>query len=276
MRQLIRFIIRKFLSHTAGKAKFQGFYTVIHDIALRGMNYRSGDFRTSGEIIILRSVLKIFKENNNDVITIFDDGANVGSYSIELSKIFSDLDYNILAFEPSKTTFKTLKSNTEHIRNIGLYNFGFSASKKRTTLFSDQDNSGLASLYERDLNDIGIDMTAISEDVQLEVIDEFTTGNNIEKINFLKIDVEGHELDVLRGALNMISKGGIDIIQIEFGEPNIDSRHFLKDFYTVLSAYNFYRILKDGLTPLGNYSTTNEIFLTVNFIAIHKSISVHF
>ena len=56
----------------------------------------------------------------------------------------------------------------------------------------------------------------------------------IDDIDFIKIDVEGHELAVLQGAVNMINQNRIKVIQFEFNVANILSRVFLKDFYDLL------------------------------------------
>jgi hypothetical protein len=55
---------------------------------------------------------------------------------------------------------------------------------------------------------------------------------------------------------------------------NVMSRSFLKDFYDILPDYNLYRLHKDGLIRLGNYDSSNEIFLFQNIIACLKEVNV--
>ena len=88
-------------------------------------------------------------------------------------------------------------------------------------------------------------------------------------IKFIKIDTEGSELKVLRGATHMLQTGRIKYIQFEFNHMNIISRSFLRDFYELLSAYDIYRVLRDGLVPVP-YQETMEIFAYQNFLAIKK------
>jgi Methyltransferase FkbM domain len=76
------------------------------------------------------------------------------------------------------------------------------------------------------------------------------------------VDVEGNELNVLKGASEMIRKGNIDFIQFEFGGTDIDSRTFFQDFYYLLKDnYKIYRIYRNGLDPIRQYNQTQEIFL---------------
>jgi hypothetical protein len=84
----------------------------------------------------------------------------------------------------------------------------------------------------------------------------------------LKIDVEGHELNVLKGAAELLSSRRINFIQFEFGEADIDSRTYLRDFFDLLSDnYDFFRIVPHGLRPIGAYSSAHEVFATINYLA---------
>ena len=128
----------------------------------------------------------------------------------------------------------------------------------------------MASLYNRNLEYRNISFN-LSEEITITTIDDFCVSQNILKIDFLKLDVEGHELNILLGAKNMLDSDKIKFIQFEFGGCNIDSRTYFKDFFTLLNGkYRIYRILQDGLLEIGYYRETLEIFTTTNFFAIHR------
>ncbi|MBK8352977.1 MAG: FkbM family methyltransferase [Saprospirales bacterium] len=127
--------------------------------------------------------------------------------------------------------------------------------------------SGLASVYQRNLDFIDIKMDKI-EKISVKKMDDYCIENNISEITFLKIDVEGNELSVLNGAKKLLSENKIKYIQFEFGGCNIDSRTYFKDFYDLLNEkYKVYRILRDGLFHIEKYSENLEIFVTSNFFA---------
>ena len=88
----------------------------------------------------------------------------------------------------------------------------------------------------------------------------------------LKIDTEGYESEVLKGASRMISNELIDIIQLEFNEMNVISKVFLKDFYNMLPGYNFFRLDSNRLIALNNYNPANEIFLFQNIVAVKQNL----
>jgi hypothetical protein len=135
------------------------------------------------------------------------------------------------------------------------------------TLYSNTDESGLASVYKRNLEHFNIDMNQ-SEEIEIKNLDSFCKEKNINHIHFLKLDVEGHEKKVIEGAKRMIDAGEVDFIQFEFGGCNIDSRTYFQDFYYLLNErYQIYRIVRDGIFPVGKYGERYESFLTTNYLA---------
>ena len=109
------------------------------------------------------------------------------------------------------------------------------------------------------------------ETIELTTLDAFCELHGIAAIDFLKLDVEGHELAVLQGAGNMINSGNLRLIQFEFGPANIYSRTYYYDFWQLLSdRYRIFRIVPRGLVAIDAYREQNEVFLTSNFLAIRQ------
>ena len=87
-----------------------------------------------------------------------------------------------------------------------------------------------------------------------------------EIIDFIKIDTEGNEYEVIKGLGNSIKL--VKVIQFEFGGCNIDSRTYFQDFFYLLkNKFKIYRILTDGLFEIVEYKETHEVFITVNYLA---------
>jgi hypothetical protein len=89
--------------------------------------------------------------------------------------------------------------------------------------------SGLASLTKRRLAHFGVEMD-LSEKVKISTIDDHCSDRGIAHIDLLKLDVEGHELDVLNGGSEMFRKSAIHRITFEFVCCNIATRTFFQDF----------------------------------------------
>jgi len=88
-----------------------------------------------------------------------------------------------------------------------------------------------------------------------------------ENIDFVKLDIEGHELDALNGFGEALKF--INVIQFEFGGCNIDTRTFWQDFWYFFTENNFdlYRITPFGKIKITKYRELDEFFSTTNFLA---------
>lgn len=200
---------------------------------------------------------------------ILDVGANVGHYAIMLRK--NNITLPIFAFEPHPVAFKKLEQAASLHQFIPVRR-GAGEVSTTAVIYDYAGNTGSehASMYKAVISDLR--NSAVEEvNIDLVTIDHFVAENNISKVALLKIDTEGHELNVLKGAGLTIAKGMVDVIQIEFNEMNVISRTFFRDIIDILPGYDFYRLLPDGLLPLGAYKILDfEIFAFQNIVAIKQ------
>lgn len=226
------------------------------------------DFDYTGE----KKLLEFLAKKNLAIKTVFDVGANDGTYSLLLSNIFSSAQ--IHAFEPVPTTYIAAEKALKDIERVSLHKFGLYKENSTLQIYNDSQNpnSQISSVYADGLVDFynvnGLQQTQI----EVRTIDTFCRENNIKTIDFIKIDVEGAELPVLEGTIKMIENNAIRIVQFEFNYFNISSRTFVHDFYKILKDYRFFRITAKGLYNMGAYTTDHEIFTYQNLLAVHPSV----
>jgi len=248
-----------------GKRVLQPFFERLFRISLKGMNYGvGGRTSSSGEAF----VVKLVKNTLNKELVVFDIGANKGQYSAMLSDILTNKDL-IYAFEPTKEAFKALKAR--QLKNVFCHNVALSNSIGTAIIYYNTPGATRASMKKAEHKHYGITLDQ-EEEIETLTLDQFCKSNAIEHIDFCKIDVEGHEMHVLKGAENLISGNKISFIQFEFGLASTQSGSYLKDFFSFLDNYKIYRILQDGLYPI-TYNERYEIFLVTNYLAIHKDIA---
>lgn len=251
-----------------GKKSLQRAFRHVYLLGLKGMNYgRASDYNHNGEAWLVDAIRQMV---TSPTAVLFDVGANQGVFAKHLIRAWQGLNYRLYAFEPSVTTFGILQNQVVDLPYVKLVNKGMSDKPGRVDLYFDKEGSGLASLYPRDLAHYRIDFSS-KETVEMTTLDQFCLQEKIERIDFLKLDVEGHELSVLRGGSRMMSEGRVHIIQFEFGGCNIDSRTFFRDYFNYFKDnYNLYRVLSDGLEPLTMYNERLEVFQSANYLAVRK------
>jgi FkbM family methyltransferase len=246
-----------------GIVESQGYFELLLRKSLEGMNF-GYDAIDNGE----RHLLAELRRNLPDGVPyLFDVGANVGNYTAMLLENFGDAMAKIHAFEPSSLAFRRLEQRYRDSQHVVLNNFGLADRDGTAVLYSDREGSEMSSLTERRLSHHGIEVNQ-TEDVSLRTLEGYAKEKNVDRIYLLKIDVEGHELDVLKGAGELLGSGRIENIAFEFGGADIDSRVFIQDFYYLLHPnYELFRIVRDGIYPLGEYSEYLEVFCYANYYA---------
>ena len=221
---------------------------------------RNHDIYSNGEITVLK---KIAKTSPGIII---DAGANVGDYSILANQIMPAC--KIYAFEPVESTFQHLLSNIKDLKNVvpikkGLFKENCELA---INLFASNEHS---SIYDIEGLPIGSDS---QQKIELVRGDDFIKDNQIDSIDFLKLDVEGAEYDALLGFENAIKHGAIKAVQFEYGYINISTKKLLVDYYNFFEA-NGYTVGKifPKLVEFRKYHFKYEDFIGPNFIAVKKT-----
>lgn len=228
----------------------------------RGEN--NSDMRTNGELRLQAEVIPRSR-------CVFDVGANVGRWTALALDINPGL--TVHCFEPSQATFQKLLDN-QFPQNVVCNNLGLGASATEMELHIFEPASGLNSLFRRQglLDGWELPTQQFTETVRLITLDQYCEDRNIDHIDYLKIDVEGYELEILRGAANMLSEQRVHMIQFEYGGCNIDARVLLKDFFDFFATlpYTLHKIYPEKLQPVPRYDQRLENFQYQNWVVVRE------
>jgi FkbM family methyltransferase len=199
-------------------------------------------------------------------------GGNRGDYTNLLLKNLKNKKITIHIFEPQESCIKILKEKFLNYKNVFINNFGLSNTEESTILYKDSEQSGLASVYKRNLGhyDIQINM---SEKIKIKKGIDYIKKEGINKINLLKIDIEGNELKALEGFEDFINPANVEIIQFEYGGANLDSHSSLLELFAFFESrgYCICKIMKRGL-EIKKYHPRLENFMYSNYVAINPLI----
>lgn len=136
---------------------------------------------------------------------VFDVGANVGQSAAEYLSEFPQAE--IYSFEPVAGTFRDLVASTRHSARVHAYNLGMGAEAGEATIHVNPEST-LSSIKDSCPEDH-------SEVIRLETIAGFAKKHGIETIDFLKIDTEGYDLEVLSGAEPLLKEQQVKFILAE-------------------------------------------------------------
>ncbi len=206
------------------------------------------------------SLIKPHLNDNPQVL--IDVGVNKGNYSDVLINNFPNA--TLYLFEPQTYLYDILSKKYSSLNNVNLFNLALDENKGEVTLVKGFEGDGEASIYNRKyLNN----KKELKETVKCNRLDNIIIN---QKIDFIKIDVEGNEMKVLNGMKKIIHN--TKIIQIEFGGTWIDSRFFYRDLFDFFKDYNFdlHRIAPNKLIKIYKYEEIDEYFTFTNFVAINN------
>ena len=112
------------------------------------------------------------------------------------------------------------------------------------------------------------------EKVKIGTLSNYCSENHISNIDFIKIDVEGHELEVIKGGRELFENQRVNMIQFEYGGTYLDSRTFLRDVFEFFSDlnYSFYKLFPFPklLAHVSSYDVSYENFQYSNWIVIRN------
>ncbi len=139
---------------------------------------------------------------------LFDIGANLGQTTKKMSHQYPDA--KIYGFEPSKNCFESLKANFKS-DTISFHNLAVGSSCGQLE-FNEYSMSALNPVLKRAYGGAEIMETYL---VDVVTIDAFCKNNAVSHIHLLKIDTEGYELNVLKGAPDMMKRNAIQFVFVE-------------------------------------------------------------
>lgn len=221
------------------------------------------DFRTNGELWLIK---KIFPR----VGVVFDVGSHTGDWASHALRINPHISLH--CFEPNRKAFKIFMNNVQG-ENVTVNCVGLGEKDGQQSFYVFDEIGEGSSLFRRKglENIVGPSSLRKIEKVDIRTLDSYCTDKNIEEIDFMKIDVEGNELAVVKGGRNLFESDGVKIVQFEYGGTYIDSRNLLKDFYDFFEGlnYSFFLLYPDQVRHIPRYDQRLENFQYKNFVLVN-------
>jgi FkbM family methyltransferase len=222
----------------------------------------SGSGWDDGELRVAARTLRMISEP-----VVVDCGANMGTWTEGVRGALGHQRGRWLLVEPVAEYAERL----QQLANVTVIAAAAGEDTSVLPLYVPDRPSGWVSLHQRG------DSFAQGEEfgtreVQVLKLDDVFRSHDVDHVDFLKMDLEGHELYALRGAGDYLEQGRVAALAFEFGSANVNSRTFFRDFWELLTplGYTLHRMVPGGRTvTVPRYDETLEFFRgATNYLAI--------
>jgi FkbM family methyltransferase len=225
---------------------------------LRGENERS-----EPDLLMIREFMK-----EGDLV--FDIGANYGLYTKVMSNYVGKSGF-VYSFEPIPETFKYLSNNIKKLDldNVEAFNVAISDQKGKVFMEVPKfENSG-ENFYEARIVERP-DNKLINYEINTISLDDLVKEHQF-KPAFIKCDVEGHEWNVIKGAINLLANFG-PVLLIEINQPLIEPDINTTQLLALLKSldYNIYINENQKIVTYQGGNNINYYFLRENHISMLK------
>jgi FkbM family methyltransferase len=197
----------------------------------------------------------------------FDVGANFGDWLLEGLSVWPQC--RVHAFEVAPWTFEELQ------RRVKALPYADRAVLQQAGV-SDREGTEIMHFFP-DHPEVTCDMPRHSEyrseqfEARMVTLDRYCERNDITAIDFLKIDVEGAEYKVLKGAAGLLAGRRVHTIQFEYGAFSTQTHFLLGDYYSLLAGDYWIGKIYPGYVDFREYQWTMEDFRFSNYCCVSRS-----
>jgi len=258
----LRYIKPKLLAH--GKARSLYRLPAGYDLWLNNTGYIDKQILAKGvfEPASTRAINWFVKEGD----VVLDVGANIGYYTVLISRLVGK-NGKVIAFEPTSHFSDVLRRNivANQLTNVDVVNYGLSNAIQDIPIDIGPSSATLHSPK-------GFDKVIFHENISLTTLNEYIKQNMLDKIDFIKIDIDGHEPLFFEGAWDVLEKFSPTLIF------EVSHLHYLEagvaawDFYDYVCSKGFRFFYEDDFTEIksredflrrcANFSCSTNVLLS--------------
>lgn len=205
---------------------------------------------------------------NQSVLIVFDVGANCGQSVRRFKSEFPDS--SIFCFEPVSQTYNALIENVHGFDNVRCFQFALGEEECEKEISVDANHLDMARFSSNGFS--GSEM----ELVRVRTLDNVIIEMGIDKVDYLKIDSEGYEIEILKGAISSLKRQAFDIVELEVGMSHRNKYHVpFEEVKSVMQAYKYaifgiYEQVREWKEREPNLRRANVVFISERVITRNR------
>ncbi len=231
------------------------------------------EMSTNGELRLQRLVIDSVRPDTAAMV--FDVGARIGDWSKAFVSAASTRSrpFELHAFEPVPDSRKKLEEALSGQIASGEARIdGMALSNETNTvpIYVPHFTGGTSTLHP----DSSVKYEEVIK-VQTSTLDRYCSDNSIDQVDMIKIDTEGNDLRVMQGAVDLLRRGGVGIVQFEYNYRWIHSRSYLKDVFDLVrgTPYRIAKVCSRSLEIYVDWHPELERFFETNYALIHEPLT---
>ena len=263
------------LTSKAAIPRLQPFWMSLAGVSQAGMGLLNSNSETNGEYRLLRSWTELACGSESTPLCI-DAGANEGDFAALITTLCPTAQ--VACFEPNPPTADRLRSRFLGNPRITVEQVGLGEVSGRFTLLDYADASGSEhASFVSDYMTTQHQEKMVATETPVVTLTNWLDQRGLMRIDLLKVDVEGWEAEVLRGAHSIISSGNLGCVIFEWNQHAAFMGNNLYEITQILETHDVFRILPKSLYPVRtseiSYSPRVDLFAYGNYAAIPKILS---
>lgn len=231
---------------------------------------------SNGEFLVQKCVVDAWKSSRScgQRLVAFDVGANVGDWSDAFLGYLADVNIyegvDLYLFEPTPSTFELLTDRLGTQKPLLHYEqVALSSESGAGAIYVSEQSHGINALHANPLR---------AREQQIPIVKitvtDFCKTREIQRVDLLKCDTEGHDMEIIRGALPLLADGRISVFQFEYNHRWVFSRNFLRDAFAAIEnlPYKLAKLGPHELLILSEWHPELERFFEGNYALIHAHV----
>lgn len=226
----------------------------------------------NGEAYVQMCVLRAC-ETRGGPLTVFDIGANAGEWTrmlVDQAREDRADKLEVFAFEPVPSTFARLEKNVAGMgKAVRIFPLALSDDVGADRMAVYTETGGTSTLeFDAEMEAQALDVV----DMEKTTLSGFCAERDIAHIHLVKCDTEGHDLHVIKGALDLLQAGRIDVFQFEYNHRWIYARAFMKDVFDLVAKlpYRVARLCPAHIEVYEAWHPEIERYFEGNYLIVRK------